>query len=135
MVFSLHYHAVSCATSIGWHYIFIRLMTAFIRLAVKPMQRRARRLVTLHEGVIFKIFTVPSRDTEGISKSICTNPQTGIARNQHRYSSTGMGRSIMLNCSAASKTYDLLLTALDLSYLLSAKIVNFVLLSPLAPSV
>ena len=44
----------------GWHYIFIRLMTAFMRLAVKPMQRR---LGLLHEGVIFKIITVPSRDT------------------------------------------------------------------------
>src|SRR3984885_13325619 len=73
---------------------------------------------------------------EGISKSICTNLslQTGIARNQPRYSSTGMGQSIMLDYFAAPKTYDLL-TALDLSYLHSAKIENSVLLSLLAPSV
>ena len=71
---------------------------------------------------------------EGISKSICTNPQTGIIRNQPQCSSTGMGQSIMLDCSAAPETYDLL-TVLDLSYLLSEQIVNSVLLLPLAPSV
>lgn len=45
-----------------------------------------------------------------------------------------MGQSIMLDCSAAPETYDLL-TVLDLSYLLSEQIVNSVLLLPLAPSV
>jgi hypothetical protein len=119
----------------GWHYIFIRLMTGLIRLAVKPMQRRARRLGLIHEGVTFTIMTVPSRDTGRDIKvhlyqsagRVSTKPAPVLV-NWH-----GSVNYVELLC--CTKTYDLLLTALDLSYLLSAKIVNFVLLSPLAPSV
>jgi len=43
-----------------WRYIFLRIMAGLIRLVMIPERWRPRRL---HEGVIFKIITVPSRDT------------------------------------------------------------------------
>ncbi|KIM86164.1 hypothetical protein PILCRDRAFT_5214, partial [Piloderma croceum F 1598] len=45
----------------GWHYIYLRLMTGLMRLLVIPQKWLFRK--TLHEGVLFKIIAVPSRDT------------------------------------------------------------------------
>ena len=45
-----------------WHYIHLWLMTGLMRLFAIPQQWRSRSR-RLHEGVLFKIITVPSRDT------------------------------------------------------------------------